>query len=133
MSARSCALRIRLSLINVSEKESRICFGVIGDTPPSLCLRMFETALLGKQHDDITKLLYRQVFFSKQEGSARNQSSHHGLENLDSIGAAQFGLGGTLRMRHHTHHVSTGTADAGDVLQRAVGICRRSDFSRSRT
>ena len=36
-SARSCALRIRSSRINVSEKESRICFGVIGDTPPRVC------------------------------------------------------------------------------------------------
>ena len=32
------ALRIRSSRINVSEKESRICFGVIEDTPPCVCL-----------------------------------------------------------------------------------------------
>jgi hypothetical protein len=37
--ARSCTLKIRSSCIRVSEKESRICFGVIEDTPPCVCLR----------------------------------------------------------------------------------------------
>src|ERR1700689_2207679 len=38
--SRSCGLRMRSSRINVSEKESRICFAVIRHTPPNICLNV---------------------------------------------------------------------------------------------
>jgi eukaryotic-like serine/threonine-protein kinase len=55
ISARSYAPRIRSSLINVSEKESRICFGVMRDTPPHVCETQsgFGARLRGRPTDDI--------------------------------------------------------------------------------
>jgi hypothetical protein len=56
ISARSLALRMRSSRINVSEKESRICFGVIEDTPPCVYLPKSKApGLRGRSDDDITK------------------------------------------------------------------------------
>src|SRR5208282_6463959 len=48
--SRSCGLRIRSSCINVSEKESRICFAVIAHTPPSIFLNVLvPVGEMGKQ------------------------------------------------------------------------------------
>jgi hypothetical protein len=53
--SRSWALRIRSSCVNVAEKESRICFGVMRDTPPRIrrTTRFLGTLLRGKQKNHI--------------------------------------------------------------------------------
>ncbi len=67
--ARSRALRMRSSRMSVSEKESRICFGVIRDTPPRVCSAKssrLEMRLRGRRQDDITKTLGHQEKYVKK-------------------------------------------------------------------
>src|SRR4029077_4451754 len=58
--------------------------------------------------------------------------SDHGLEDLESLGAPEFCLAGTLRMRHHPQHIPARTADSSDVIQRSVGIGLRRNLARRR-
>ena len=51
------------------------------------------------------------------------QGVDHGAEEDAAVGAAgQLGLHGVLRVRHHAEHVARLVADAGDVVERAVGV-----------
>jgi len=50
--------------------------------------------------------------------------THHGLEDLHAIGTAQFGFGRSFGMRHHADHIAARTANARDIVQRAVWIGR---------
>src|SRR5579864_8813406 len=123
---RSCALKIRSSCINVSEKESRICFEVIGDTPPCVCTgNIIRLGACTTGEEGMT--IYRnpvddKKYFSAGVGLPPYQCTHHRLKDLHAISATQFGLGRSFRMRHHAHNIATRAADTGDVIQRAIGI-----------
>jgi hypothetical protein len=68
----------------------------------------------------ITKKILRTNFFTKK--LPVRHGAHHRMKYLHSIGAAQLGLGRTLRVRHHSHYIAPCTADPGNVVQRAIGI-----------
>src|ERR1700681_3373832 len=58
--ARSCGLRMRSSRTKVSENESKICFGVMRDTPPCVFLNTqpgLGPVLQGKKHRPYTESL----------------------------------------------------------------------------
>src|SRR5581483_5368475 len=137
-SARSWALRIRLSSSSVWEKESRTCFGVMPHTPP--CTQRFG---LGNPPTGEARRTYnaKPWFATKILGGrlqriqiarrlAGHEGGYHRLEYLDSVGAAEFRLGRTLRVGHHADNVSARAADPGDVIERAIGIRRRGHFAR---
>src|SRR5207245_5519131 len=44
------------------------------------------------------------------------------LEDLEALRTAQFGLAGAFRVGHHAHDIAARTADAGNVVERAVRI-----------
>ena len=155
--SRSCGLRIRSSCINVSEKESRICFAVIRHTPPSVWLNVLvpvgrngEAAFaetlpprqaIIQQKDihripaELNKHWQHDNMVSQEDLPARHRA-HHGVENLHSVSTAKFRFGSALGMRHHADHVAARAADAGDVVQRTIGIAEAEtspDGSRNET
>src|SRR5208337_44864 len=79
---------------------------------------------------DHSSLLWQICWAHRSWSGGRLSFGDHGtdqrLEDLDTVGAAQLRLAGALRVRHHAQHVASGTADAGNVVERAVGIgfCR---------
>ncbi len=56
----------------------------------------------------------------------------HGAENDEAVLAAHKRLGGALRVGHHAEDVAAFVADAGDVLQGAVGVGFRRNFAGGR-
>ena len=44
------------------------------------------------------------------------------LEDLESVSAAKIGFAGAFRVRHHPEYVSACVTDAGDIVERPVGI-----------
>ena len=52
----------------------------------------------------------------------RVQGGDEAFENQAAIVLVQGLLSGALRMRHHAGHIACGVADAGDVLERSVGL-----------
>src|SRR5690606_42014240 len=53
----------------------------------------------------------------------------HRLESEPSIGASERRFAGALGMRHHPHDVAAPVADAGDVVERSVGVDGRSGLA----
>ena len=52
----------------------------------------------------------------------QSESVGHGSEDPESIGGAEKGLAGPVRMRHHPENVAPGTEDAGYVFKGAVCV-----------
>lgn len=55
--------------------------------------------------------------------------AHQRLKDLEALGRAQFWLAGAFRVGHHAEHVTVWAADAGYVVERAVGIGLRRDLT----
>src|SRR5712692_1605963 len=53
------------------------------------------------------------------------QTFDHGAENYQAVGRAECRLGSALRVRHQAQDVALAVRDAGDVVERAVGISRK--------
>lgn len=50
------------------------------------------------------------------------QRTGHGLKNLESIGGAEQRFTTAVWMRHHAEYVAAFIADAGNIVERAIGI-----------
>src|ERR1019366_4281261 len=101
-SARSCALRIRSPRINVCENESRICVGLIRDTPPPVGFSQTQPGLGDPYYRGRSTTIYRKPVDNQEKSlssaiaSSRLPLSHgadHRLEHLHPVRAAQFGFG----------------------------------------
>ena len=54
---------------------------------------------------------------------------NHGLKDGKAVGRSQQRLARAVGVRHHAEHVAAFVEDAGDVVQRAVGVGLASDLA----
>src|SRR5258708_423997 len=60
---------------------------------------------------------------------APTHGADHRVENLYAVDADKLGFGRAFRMRHHANYIAARVADAGDIVQRSVGIGSRRNFA----
>ncbi len=73
--------------------------------------------------------LYRKEVSGKS-GVFGDEMLQYGFEHESAVGAAEYGLGASLRVGHHAEYVPPGVDDTGDVAGRTIRVAFRRFESR---